>query len=73
MTNSRIKPPKVKVLRQSNGMYRGYIYADGIELEKTSEYMQEINCITWLNQRVDYHNATKKLNIPRYVKEFSNA
>ncbi|MGX2968687.1 hypothetical protein [Ursidibacter sp. B-7004-1] len=70
--NNVTQAPKVKVVKSKMNMYRGYIYVDGKEIERTPEYMQEINCITWLNQRVDYHNARKKLNIPHYVKEFAD-
>lgn len=65
--------PKVKVLKNSNNMYRGYLYDnEGNLIEKTSEYMNEVNCITWTNKRVDYYNETRKLNLPHYKKETRN-
>lgn len=63
---------KTKVLVGKNGMYFGYIYVDGKEMEKVGGkegYMSKQNCIDYLNQRIDYHNAKQKLNIPHYIKE----
>lgn len=65
--------PKVKVIKDENGLYRGYIYTDGKQLERTNAYFSQTNCITYLNQRVDYWNERKNLNIPKYVQEQQNA
>ncbi|QLB20039.1 hypothetical protein A6B43_00405 [Vespertiliibacter pulmonis] len=75
-TNATLPQAKTKVIKGKNGMFWGYIYLDGKEIEKVggkTGYMSELNCITYLNQRVDYHNNQKNVNIPRYVKEQQNA
>ncbi|MBF0786172.1 hypothetical protein E4T80_11940 [Muribacter muris] len=66
---TRTFEPKSKVFKRSDGYYYGEIYADGKVLERTSGYFSELNCITYLNQRVDYWNARKNLQIPKYIKK----
>lgn len=70
----KIIPPKVKIIRGEYGCYWGYIYGNNRKLlEKTggkSGFWQELNAITYTNQRVDFWRKLKKLDIPYYVKEF---
>lgn len=61
--------PKSKVVRDNDGYYYGYLYAEGKQIERTSGYFSELNCITYLNQRVDYWNARKGYQIPKYIKK----
>lgn len=69
------KPPYTKIIKGECGMYWGFIYVNGKQFEKVGGYsgfVDELNCISFLNQRIDFHNETKNLNIPRYVKEQKN-
>lgn len=73
---TEIRPPKVKITRNSSGNYHGWIYANGKELEKTggkTGFWTKENAIDFTNKRVNYWRAKLKTHIPYYEQEQPNA
>ncbi len=64
--------PKSKVILD-DGLYRGYIYAEGRLIERTNSYFSKDNCIDYLNKRAHFWNSRKGWDIPEYTKEQANA
>lgn len=67
---------KAKITKSSNGMYYGYIYLDGKQLEKLggkSGYWSQDNCINDTNKRVDFWRNLKGVHIPYISRRLSDA
>lgn len=62
----------VQVFKLKGGMFFGEIWLNGVRLEKVggkTGYMSELNCIDYLNKRVDTLNSKHNSNIPYLHKE----